>query len=130
MVQELGRLVITVLATLLLARQATQAAQRSWRRRAFSFGAVGFGLLAFGNLLALLGFVAPLMLLVSLGVALLLVSLASLFLAYRAGELRDQLRRAGDMVAQEREAREGRERERLERERLERERLEREGREG
>lgn len=104
--QELGRLVIAVLATLLLARHAAQATQNSWRRRAFSCGAVGFGLLALGNLLAILGVVGPLMLLVSLGVALLLVSLASLFLAYRAGEMRDQLRKASDMVAKERAERE------------------------
>jgi hypothetical protein len=104
MSQELLRLIISGLATLLLAREATRAGQGTRRRQAFRFGAAGFGLLALGNLLVLIGIVNPalLTLLVGIGLALLIGSLVSLFLAYRSGELSDQFRRAGAMVADER----------------------------
>lgn len=118
--QELGRLLLAVVATFLMARQARSAAPGSRRRLAFNLGAAGFGLFAVGNLLPLLGFFSSstLALSVGLGSALLLASLVTLFLAYRAGEMRDQLRRASDIVAEERQK--SAERERQERERRER----------
>lgn len=116
MSQELLRLIIALLATLLLAREAVRAGQGTQRRQAFRLGAAGFGLLTAGNLMVVAGLGTPalLTLAVGIGLALLLGSLLSLFLAYRAGELREQFRRAGAMVAAERE-------------KLEHERLEREG---
>lgn len=102
---ELLRLIIAALATLLLAREVGRAAAGSRRRQAFALGAAGFGLLALGNLMTLLGLSAPVLLTlcVGLGLALLLGALVSLFLAYRGGELSEQFRRAGAMVAEERE---------------------------
>jgi hypothetical protein len=102
--QELVRLLFALLATALLIREARRAAPGSRRRLAFTLGASGFGLLAAGNLFASLGLGGPALLVgaVSLGIALLLGSLLALFLAYRAGEMNEQLRRAGDYVAEER----------------------------
>jgi hypothetical protein len=99
---ELLRLIISALATLLLAREASRAAVGTRRRQAFFLGAAGFGLLALSNILALSGLATPALLTVAIGVglALLLGALVSLFLAYRDGELREQFRRAGDMVAE------------------------------
>jgi hypothetical protein len=131
MTQELLRLLMALLATALLTREAGRAAHGSRRRLAFSLGAGGFGLLAAGNLLTTLALGGQALIVgaTSLGIALLLGSLVTLFLAYRAGEMSEQVRRASDYVAAERAKREALDRERLERERLERERLERETRE-
>lgn len=105
MSQEFARLFIAVVATILVARQALRATPGSRRRLAFTLGAAGFGLLAAGNGFPLLGIANPtlLTLLVAVGVALLLGSLVSLFLAFRAGEMADQVRRAEGMIARERE---------------------------
>lgn len=105
MSQELARLFIAVLATVLVARQALKAERGTRRRQAFVLAAGGFGLLAAGNLYALTPgpVIAVLTLLVGIGLALLLGSMVTLFLAYREGELKDQFRRAGSMVATERE---------------------------
>jgi hypothetical protein len=121
--QELVRLLFALLATALLIREARRAAPGSRRRLAFTLGAGGFGLLAAGNLFAWLGLGGPALLVgaVSLGIALLLGSLLALFLAYRAGEMNEQLRRAGDYVAEERAKREALDRERREHEGLDRE---------
>lgn len=102
---ELLRLIISGLATLLLAREATRATGGSRRRQSFALGAAGFGLLALGNALAFLGVGAPVILTLAsgIGLALLLGALVSIYLAYRGGELSDQFRRAGAMVAEERE---------------------------
>jgi hypothetical protein len=110
MSQEFARLFITVVATLLVARQAARAMPGSRRRQAFVLTAAGFGMLAAGNALPLLGVPSPLLLtlLVGVGLALLLGSLATLFIAYREGELRDQFRRAGSGAAQKRERRDQR----------------------
>ena len=110
MTQELLRLIVALLATALVAREIRRAAPGTRRRLAFTLGTGGFGLLALGNLFALLGLGGPTLLVVatSLGVALLLGSLVCLFLAYRAGEMSEQLRRVDDYVAEER-AKRGRE---------------------
>jgi hypothetical protein len=114
MAPEYIRVFFALLATALLVREARRAAPRSRRRLAFALGACGFGLLAAGNLFAALGVggPAPLVGAVSLGIALLLGSLLALFLAYRAGEMNEQLWRAGDYVAAERAKREVLDRER------------------
>jgi hypothetical protein len=127
MSQELLRLIMALLATALIVREARRAAPGSRRRLAFSLGAAGFGLLAVGNLLALLSLGGQALIVgaSSLGIALLLGSLVTLFLAYRAGEMSEQVRRAGDYVAAER-AKRDRER----RESSARETHESEGREG
>jgi 4-amino-4-deoxy-L-arabinose transferase-like glycosyltransferase len=105
MSQELLRLIMSSLATLLLAREATRARAGSRRQWAFRLGALGFGVLALGNLLSMLSLVVPalLTLLVGLGVVLLLASLACLLLAYTSGELNERLRRVSDEVVRERE---------------------------
>lgn len=105
MSQELVRLMLSLLATLLLAREAMGVAQGPQRRLAFRLATTGFALLTLGNLLAVFTAVAPPLLtaLVGAGLALLLGSLASLFLAYRAGELNEQFRRVGSMIARERD---------------------------
>jgi hypothetical protein len=105
MSQELARLFIALVATALVARQAVRATAGSRRRQAFTLGALGFAVLAFGNAIPALGFSAPfvLTLAIGLGLALLLGCLVSLYLAYREGELKDQFQRAGSMVASERE---------------------------
>lgn len=102
---DLLRLIVTAFAAILLARQAQRAAARTRRRQAFVLGAAGFGLLTVANGLTLAGMGDPalLTLIVGFGLGLLLGSLVSLFLAYNEGELRDQFRRAGSMVAEERE---------------------------
>jgi hypothetical protein len=120
MSQEFARLIITLVAVLLVGRQALRAAPGSRRRQSFSLAALGFALLTLGNAFPVLGLSSQvaLTLLVGIGLALLLGSLVSLFFAYREGELADQFRRAGAMVAKEREQiaeRERREREERER---------------
>jgi hypothetical protein len=109
---------MALLATALLVREARRAAPGSRRRLAFSLGAGGFGLLAAGNLLAALSLGGQGLIVgaSSLGIALLLGSLVTLFLAYRAGEMSEQVRRASDYVAAERAKRD---RESLDRERRE-----------
>ncbi len=104
MSQELLRLIMALLATALLVREARRAAPGSRRRLAFALGAGGFGLLAAGNLFAALSLGGQGLIVgaSSLGIALLLGSLVTLFLAYRAGEMSEQVRRAGDYVAAER----------------------------
>jgi hypothetical protein len=108
MSQELLRLIMALLATALLIREARRAVPSSRRRLAFYLGAGGFGLLAAGNLLTTLalGGQALIVGVTSLGIALLLGSLVTLFLAYRAGEMSEQVRRASDYVAAERAKRE------------------------
>lgn len=105
MSQELARLIIAVLATILVVRQALLAEPGTRRRQAFMFGAAGFAVLALANIAALMGIAptAPLVLIIGVGLALLLGSLVSLFLAYREGELKAQFSRAGSLVAGERE---------------------------
>lgn len=105
MSQELARLFIAVLATALVGRQALRAERGTRRRQAFMLGTAGFAALALANLLVLAGALGPalLTLAVGVGLALLLGSLVSLFLAYREGELKEQFRRAGSMVSAERE---------------------------
>lgn len=120
MSQELARLLLAFVATFLMVRQATGAAPGSRRRLAFILGAAGFALLALGNAFPMLGFFSSTLLVgfVGLGVLLLVASLVTLFLAYRAGELNEQFNRAGTLLAQEREK--SAERERRERERRKR----------
>ncbi len=104
MTPDILRLLLALLATALLIREALRAARGSRRRLAFSLGAGGFALLALGNLLQGAGWSGPVPIVgaVSLGLALLLGSLLTLFLAYRAGEMGEQFRRASEYVAEER----------------------------
>lgn len=105
MSQELARLFVALLATALVARQALRAERGTRRRQAFTLGAAGFAIIALANVLTLGGAAAPavITLAVGVGLALLLGCLVSLFLAYREGELKSQFRRAGSLVASERE---------------------------
>jgi hypothetical protein len=114
MSQELLRLIIALLATLLLGREARRAARGSRRRQAFLLGAAGFGVITLANGGVTFGLASPALLtvLVGVGLALLLGSLTALVLAYRAGELREQFRRASDYVAAARDRAEGDGRER------------------
>lgn len=105
MSQELARLIITAIAAVLVGRQALRAEGGTRKRQAFTLGAAGFAVLAVANAMPLLGGTGPfaLTLAVGVGLALLLGCVVSLFLAYREGEMKDQFRRAGAMVADERE---------------------------
>jgi hypothetical protein len=105
MSQELARLIITAIAAVLVGRQALHTERGTRKRQAFTLGAAGFAVLAVANAMPILGGASPfsLTLAVGVGLALLLGCLVSLFLAYRDGEMKDQFRRAGAMVADERE---------------------------
>lgn len=105
MSQEFARLFIAVLAAVLVGRQALRAERGSRRRQAFTLGTAGFLVLAVANAMPILGGASPFALTVAVGtgLALLLGCLVSLFLAYREGELQAQFKRAGAMVAGERE---------------------------
>lgn len=73
-----------------------------WRKRAFGLGAAGFALIAVSNLLAGPGTEALTFTLIALGAVAILGALISLWQAYSAGELRDQLSRARDALDQAR----------------------------
>lgn len=95
------RVLAALLCAALLAAQSRGASGR--RRRAFDLGALAFGLFGVGNLLAAFNLAPWLILLLSLaGVGLVIASLATLFLAYRAGELNPQISRARDLMGDER----------------------------
>jgi hypothetical protein len=65
-----------------------------WRKRAFGLGALGFALIAGSNLVAAPGAELITFALIGLGAVAILGALVSLWRAYNAGELSDQLDRA------------------------------------
>lgn len=101
------RAIATIVITVLLAVQALRAIPGSWRRRAFVLAAVAFGLLALINSLLALGIaVGGLMLLALIVFAgLALASVALLAQAWRSGEMNEQLNRARQAMAEERDRR-------------------------
>jgi Na+/H+-translocating membrane pyrophosphatase len=87
----------------LLIIQARRASARSSRRTAFGFGAAAFAAFALGNGLAAAGLGGQIVLGVSVaGMALMGISLLMLVRAYRGGEMSEKMRRAREMVAEER----------------------------
>lgn len=104
MAQEMLRLLIAVLASVLLANQARQAAGL-WRRRGFALGALGFGLLSGVNVLVLLGLGEDWLRTAGIGLTLACVAVAigCLFMGYRAGEMKEQFRQVREKTAAERE---------------------------
>lgn len=104
MSQELARLFMALVATVLVARLAIRAEPGTRRRQSFTLATIGFALLALGNALPVLAISSPVLLTLAagIGLAMLLGSLVSLFLAYREGELTERFRRAGAIVAEER----------------------------
>lgn len=108
MTQELLRVILTGIFTLLLAQQAMRAVRGTRRRQAFVFGALGFALLTMANLLILLQIGEAWMLLVSmaLGLALLVAAIVAIVVAYRSGEMEGQVRQARALLDEERRRRE------------------------
>jgi hypothetical protein len=102
-IQLLIRAVVALIVAALLIVQARQAAPRSARRAAFGFGAAAFAAFALGNGLAAAGMGGQAIVAASVaGVALIAISLLMLVRAYRGGEMSEKLRRAREMVAEER----------------------------
>jgi len=96
------RVVVAALVAAMLAVRSRQASGPQ-RRRAFSLGAVAFGLISLSNLLGLLGVGGWPAYLVTLGgVAVMLASLVTLVFAYRAGEFAGHMDRARAIVGEER----------------------------
>jgi nicotinamide riboside transporter PnuC len=101
------RALLSLLVAALLVQQALRSADRPHRRWALVLGAALFGVLAVVNALAgagvdLLPYATAL---TTVGVALMALSLALLFLAWRAGELRSQVAKLNDEFGEERKKR-------------------------
>jgi hypothetical protein len=87
----------------LLAAQARKVPARSSRQGAFGFAAAAFAVFALSNGVTAAGVDARVVLAASvLGVGLIAMSLLMLVRAYTRGEMGDKLRRAREMVAEER----------------------------
>ncbi len=82
---------------MLLLVQATRAASL-WRRRAFGLGSAGFGLIAVSNVIAGPGTELFTFMLIGLGALAIIGALVSLWRAYNAGELSEQITRARDAL--------------------------------
>jgi hypothetical protein len=103
MSQFLIRALAALAMAALLIVQARQAPARSARGRAFGLGAAAFAVFALGNGLAAFGMGEQAILAASVvGAALIGVSLLMLTRAYQGGEMSDKMRRAREMVAEER----------------------------
>jgi hypothetical protein len=93
-------LVAAVVAALLIVQAAR--ATGLWRKRAFGLGAVGFALIAMGNLVARPGAEGLTFALLGLAAVAIVGALASLWRAYNTGEMADQITRARDALDQAR----------------------------
>jgi uncharacterized membrane protein len=103
----LFRFFIALLVAALLLRQAQRAKPRSRRRGAFLLAMGAFGLFGLLNLLEIVGFFSNLLtpILMVVAFALLVASLVMLILAWRSGEMTEQLDRVRQAVADERQRR-------------------------
>jgi hypothetical protein len=95
------RALVAGIVALALAAQMARAAGL-WRKRAFGLGAAGFALIAVSNLLAGPGTETITFTLIALGAVAIVGALVSLWRAYSAGEMNDQLTRARDALDQAR----------------------------
>jgi hypothetical protein len=97
------RVVAAVAMAIALVVMGRRAPARSSRRSAFGLSAAAFGVFALSNGLAAASLGAQLVQAASLlGVALIGTSLLLMVRAYRGGEMGEKLRRASEMVAEER----------------------------
>lgn len=102
------RVIVAAVLGLILVHQARHAAPRSYRRRSFALAALGIMLFMVVNALIALGMTlnAVLITLIVLGMLLLAASLVLIFLAWRRGEMREQVERVRQSIAEERARRE------------------------
>ncbi|MBX0326786.1 hypothetical protein K2Z83_03705 [Oscillochloris sp. ZM17-4] len=97
------RVIAAAAMAIALAAMTRRAPARSSRRSAFGFSAAAFAMFALSNGLASAGAGAQLVQVSSmLGVALIGVSLLMMVRSYTGGEMGEKLRRAREMVAEER----------------------------
>jgi hypothetical protein len=96
------RTIAAAVIAVIFAAQARRAPARSSRRLAFGLGAAAFAVFALSN--GLVGAVsAPVVQALSMaGIALIGVSLLMMVRSYTSGEMSEKLRRAREMVAEER----------------------------
>jgi hypothetical protein len=101
--QLLIRAIAALTVAVLLIVQSRRTPVGSSRRRAFGLGAAAFGVFALGNGMSAIGVGEQVTLAASIaGAALVGVSLLMLTRAYQGGEMSDKMRRAREMVAEER----------------------------
>ncbi len=102
------RVIVAVVPCLILVHQARRAAPGSYRRRSFALAASGIILFMVVNALIALGMTlnAVFLTLIVLGMLLLAASLVLIFLAWRRGEMREQIERVWQSIAEERSRRE------------------------
>ncbi len=107
MISTLIRTVILVVLTILFVQQARQAGAGTIRQRAFTLAAMGVAVFALLNLLVLLNInVGPLLIPGSLlAVILLAISAVLLVLAWRRGEMREQIEQVRTLLDEERRRR-------------------------
>ncbi|NNJ09337.1 hypothetical protein EKD04_003245 [Chloroflexales bacterium ZM16-3] len=99
----LTRALATLMIAVLLAAQARRVPARSFRRAAFICSAVAFALFALGNWFSEISLGSQIIQAISIaGVAMIGASLLLMVRAYTSGEMREKLRRAQQMVAEER----------------------------
>lgn len=99
----LFRIAAAALIAIVFAVQARRAPARSSRQSAFGLGAAAFVLFALSNGLILGAVNAAIVQALSIaGVALIGVSLLMIVRSYTSGEMSDKLRRAREMIAEER----------------------------
>lgn len=97
------RMIIAAMMAILLGIQARTIPTQSARRNAFGLSAAAFATFAIGNGLSAVGIDGQPIQIISLaGVVLIALSLLMLVRAYQAGEMSEKLRRAREMVAEER----------------------------
>lgn len=97
------RMIIAAMMAILLGIQARTIPAQSARRNAFGLSAAAFATFALGNGLSAVGIDGQPIQIISLaGVVLIALSLLMLVRAYQAGEMSEKLRRAREMVAEER----------------------------
>ncbi|WP_129627395.1 hypothetical protein [Candidatus Oscillochloris fontis] len=97
------RMIAAALIAVIFALQAHKAQPRSSRQLAFGVSAAAFVLFALTNGLTII-YLDPnlLQIITMIGIALLAVSLMLMVRAYSHGEMGDKLRRAREMIAEER----------------------------
>lgn len=98
------RVIVAVVLGLILVYQARHAAPGSYRRRSFALAVPGIALFMVVNALIAFGMTlnAVLMTLIGLGMLLLAASLVLIFLAWQRGEMREQVERMRQSIAEER----------------------------
>jgi hypothetical protein len=101
--QFLIRTLAALVVVVILMVQASRVPTHSSRRRAFGLGAAAFVMFAIGNGLSAFGLGGQANMVTSMiGAMLIGISLLTLTRAYQGGEMNDKMRRAREMVAEER----------------------------